>query len=80
VGAGFALAAKLTRPDETVVILYGDGSCGYGLVEFDTFVRMKTPVIAVVGNDACWSQVGTKLRPAGPRLRGELSCSSELGC
>lgn len=77
-GAGFALAAKLTRPDETVVILYGDGSCGYGLVEFDTFVRMKTPVIAVVGNDACWSQVGTEIKPARPRPSSELT--SKLGC
>lgn len=28
VGAGFALGAKLARPDANVVILYGDGSLG----------------------------------------------------
>ena len=57
VGAGFALGAKLCHPDVDVWILYGDGSAGYSLAEFDTFVRHGIPVIAVVGNDACWSQI-----------------------
>ncbi|KAK2514094.1 Ilvbl [Columba livia] len=57
VGGGFALGAKLCRPDAEVWVLYGDGSLGYSLMEFDTFVRHKTPVIALVGNDACWSQI-----------------------
>jgi thiamine pyrophosphate-dependent acetolactate synthase large subunit-like protein len=75
VGAGFALGAKLCRPEADVWILYGDGSAGYTLSEFDTFVRHGLNVIAVVGNDAAWSQiareqvellkddVGTVLRP-----------------
>jgi acetolactate synthase-1/2/3 large subunit len=37
--------------------LFGDGSVGYALAEFDTFVRHKIPVIAVVGNDASWAQI-----------------------
>ncbi|MBL0712085.1 MAG: hypothetical protein JJV98_00150 [Desulfosarcina sp.] len=57
VGAGFAAGAKLCRPDGEVWLLYGDGSAGYSLVEFDTFVRHGLPVIAVVGNDAGWSQI-----------------------
>ncbi len=57
VGAGFALGAALARPEREVWIVYGDGACGYGLAEFDTFVRHRIPVIAVVGNDACWSQI-----------------------
>jgi acetolactate synthase-1/2/3 large subunit len=57
VGAGFALGAKLCRPDAEVWILYGDGSAGYSLAEFDTFVRHGLAVIAVVGNDAGWSQI-----------------------
>jgi acetolactate synthase-1/2/3 large subunit len=56
-GAGFALGAAIARPDREVWILYGDGACGYGLVEFDTFVRHGIPVIAVVGNDAGWTQI-----------------------
>lgn len=57
VGAGFALGAKLVRPDAEVWIIYGDGSVGYSLAEFDTFARHHIPVIAVVGNDACWMQI-----------------------
>lgn len=57
VGAGFALGAALCRPDAQIWGLFGDGSVGYSLAEFDTFVRHKIPVIAVVGNDACWSQI-----------------------
>jgi thiamine pyrophosphate-dependent acetolactate synthase large subunit-like protein len=57
VGAGFALGATLARPDSEVWIVYGDGACGYGLAEFDSFVRHGIPVIAVVGNDAGWTQI-----------------------
>lgn len=57
VGAGFALGAKLCRPDAEVWILYGDGSVGYSLSEYDTFVRHGIPVIGVVGNDAGWTQI-----------------------
>ncbi len=57
VGAGFALGAKLVRPKAEVWILYGDGSVGYSLSEADTFVRHGLPVIAVIGNDAGWTQI-----------------------
>ena len=30
---------------------------GYSLSEFDTFVRHGIPIIAVVGNDAGWTQI-----------------------
>jgi acetolactate synthase-1/2/3 large subunit len=57
VGAGFALGAKLVRPEAEVWLIWGDGASGYGLAEFDSFVRHGVPVIAVVGNDASWSQI-----------------------
>ncbi len=57
VGAGFALGARLVRPQEEVWLIWGDGASGYGLAEFDTFVRHGVPVIAVVGNDASWAQI-----------------------
>ena len=57
VGAGFALGAAICRPECEVWIIFGDGACGYGLAEFDTFVRHGIPVIAVVGNDAGWTQI-----------------------
>ncbi|HEX4963106.1 MAG TPA: thiamine pyrophosphate-binding protein [Thermoanaerobaculia bacterium] len=57
VGGGFALGAKLCRPEADVWILYGDGSVAYSLAEFDTFARHGVAVIAVVGNDAGWTQI-----------------------
>uniref|UniRef100_A0A8D0HDK8 2-hydroxyacyl-CoA lyase 2 n=1 Tax=Sphenodon punctatus TaxID=8508 RepID=A0A8D0HDK8_SPHPU len=71
VGGGFALGAKICRPDSEVWILYGDGSLGYSIMEFDTFVRHKTPVIALVGNDACWSQIS---REQVPMLGSNVAC------
>jgi thiamine pyrophosphate-dependent acetolactate synthase large subunit-like protein len=57
VGAGFALGASVVKPQAEVWLVWGDGACGYGLAEFDTFVRHGIPVIAVVGNDAGWTQI-----------------------
>jgi len=41
VGGGFALGAKLCRPESEVWVIYGDGSLGYSVAEFDTFTRHK---------------------------------------
>jgi thiamine pyrophosphate-dependent acetolactate synthase large subunit-like protein len=58
VGAGFALGAKLSHPQKEVWLIYGDGAAGYSLQEFDTFVRHGIALIAVIGNDAGWTQIG----------------------
>ena len=57
VGAGFAVGARLCRPNSEVWVLLGDGAAGWSLSEFDTLVRHQLPVIAVVGNDAGWTQI-----------------------
>ncbi|XP_007956771.1 2-hydroxyacyl-CoA lyase 2 [Orycteropus afer afer] len=71
VGGGFALGAKLCCPDAEVWCLFGDGAFGYSLIEFDTFVRHKTPVIALVGNDAGWTQIS---REQVPHLGSNVAC------
>ena len=57
VGAGFAIGAKLCRPEDDIWVIYGDGAAGYSLQEFDTFVRHNLPIICLVGNDASWAQI-----------------------
>jgi acetolactate synthase-1/2/3 large subunit len=57
VGAGFALGAKLVHPESEVWVLFGDGALGYSIAEFDTFARHGISIIAVVGNDAGWTQI-----------------------
>ncbi len=57
IGPGFAMAAKLLRPNSRVVIVYGDGSFGLHALEFEALIRQKLPVVSVIGNDAAWMQI-----------------------
>jgi acetolactate synthase I/II/III large subunit len=57
VGPGYAMAAKLARPDANVVLVYGDGSFGFNGLEFEAMVRQNIPVISIIGNDAAWTQI-----------------------
>jgi len=54
-GPGYAIAAKLARPDRQVLLLSGDGAFGFAAMEFDTMVRHRIPVVCVVGNNSIWA-------------------------
>jgi len=54
-GPGYALAAKLARPEREVCLLLGDGAFGFSGLEFDTLVRHGVPVVAVMGNNGIWA-------------------------
>ena len=54
-GPGYALAAKLARPDRQVVLLQGDGAFGFSGMEWDTLVRHEVPVVSVIGNNGIWA-------------------------
>ena len=54
-GPGYALAAKLARPDRQVVLLLGDGAFGFSGMEFDTLARHGVGVVAVMGNNGIWA-------------------------
>jgi acetolactate synthase I/II/III large subunit len=54
-GPGFALAAKLARPESQVCLLLGDGAFGFSGLEFDSFVRHGLPVVGVMGNNGIWA-------------------------
>ncbi len=53
-GPGYALAAKLARPDRQVVLLLGDGAFGFSGMEFDTLARHGVDVVGVMGNNGIW--------------------------
>jgi acetolactate synthase-1/2/3 large subunit len=57
VGAGFILGAHAARPGAEIWAIFGDGALGFSLAEFDTLVRNRVPVVAVVGNDGKWAQI-----------------------
>lgn len=56
IGAGLpnGIALQLAHPDRRVVVVTGDGALGFYIAELDTAVRLKLPLILVVGNDAGW--------------------------
>ncbi len=51
----YALAAKIARPDATVVALLGDGTAGFHFSEFETAHRYGADFIAVIGHDSRWN-------------------------
>jgi len=53
-GLGYAAAARLARPSAQVVLLLGDGAAGFSLMDVDTLVRHRLPVVMVVGNNGGW--------------------------
>ncbi len=53
-GLGYAIAARLARPDSQVVLLLGDGAAGFSLMDVDTLVRHNLPVVMVCGNNGIW--------------------------
>ena len=59
VGLPFALAAKVARPEEPVVLISGDGAFGLSAMEMDTAARHHLPVIVVVANNGGWGDVAT---------------------
>ncbi len=54
-GLGAAIAARLARPSSQVVLLLGDGAAGFSLMDVDTLVRHKLPVVMVMGNNSAWA-------------------------
>jgi thiamine pyrophosphate-dependent acetolactate synthase large subunit-like protein len=91
-GFGYALAAKLARPDRQVVLLLGDGAFGFSGMELDTLARHGVAVVAVVGNNGIWAlekhpmeamygySVAADLRPQTryDQVAEALGCHGEL--
>jgi len=91
-GFGYALAAKLARPDRQVVLLLGDGAFGFAGMELDTLARHGVAVLAVIGNNGIWAlekhpmealygySVAADLRPATryDQVAEALGCQAEL--
>lgn len=53
-GLGYAIAARVARPDAQIVVMLGDGAAGFSLMDVDSLVRHDLPVVMVVGNNGIW--------------------------
>jgi acetolactate synthase-1/2/3 large subunit len=54
IGIPYGLGAKVACPEKAVLVVSGDGSFGFNAMEFDTAVRNKIPIVAVIANDQAW--------------------------
>lgn len=63
-GLPMAIAAKVARPDRTVVCITGDGAMGMTCQELETAARYGVKVITIVLNDRHWGMY----RPFGELL------------
>ncbi|MFY9690001.1 MAG: thiamine pyrophosphate-binding protein [Candidatus Acidiferrales bacterium] len=77
-GLGLSLGAQVAHPKRQVLCLVGDGAIGFTIAEFDTMIRHKLPIVAVVMNNHSWAAsqhfqeivsgrhrlIGTELRDA----------------
>ncbi|HEV8458532.1 MAG TPA: thiamine pyrophosphate-dependent enzyme, partial [Methylomirabilota bacterium] len=57
VGPSFAIAAKLLRPEQRVLLIAGDGAFGLNGMDIETAVRFRLPLTCVIGNDGGWGQI-----------------------
>jgi len=53
-GLGYAIGARIARPGAQVVLLLGDGAAGFSLMDVDTLVRHRLPVVMICGNNGIW--------------------------
>ncbi|HEX8132283.1 MAG TPA: thiamine pyrophosphate-dependent enzyme, partial [Actinomycetes bacterium] len=76
-GLGYALAARLARPGAQVVLLLGDGAAGFSLMDVDTLVRHRLPVVIVCGNNGIW---GLEKHPMRMLYGYDVAADLQPGC
>ncbi|MGI6366808.1 MAG: thiamine pyrophosphate-binding protein [Anaerolineae bacterium] len=79
-GVPGAMAARLAYPERPVVLISGDGSLGFGLMEFESAARQGLSFVTVVADDCAWGIVATgQERSCGRRLSSELGPADYAG-
>jgi acetolactate synthase-1/2/3 large subunit len=76
-GQGYAMAARVARPDAQIVVMLGDGAAGFSLIDVDTLVRQNLPVVMVVGNNGCW---GLEKYPMQAIYGYDVACDLQPEC
>ncbi len=76
-GPGYAIAARVARPDAQIVVMLGDGAAGFSLMDVDTLVRHNLPVVMVVGNNGMW---GLEKYPMRAIYGYDVACDLQPGC
>lgn len=50
-GLGFAMGAKLARPDQLCINVWGDAAIGFTGMDFETAVRERIPILSILLNN-----------------------------
>jgi acetolactate synthase I/II/III large subunit len=76
-GLGYAIAARIARPAAQVVLLLGDGAAGFSLMDVDTLVRHRLPVVMICGNNGIW---GLEKHPMQAIYGYDVAAELQPGC
>jgi acetolactate synthase-1/2/3 large subunit len=76
-GLGYAIAARIARPSSQVVLLLGDGAAGFSLMDADSLVRHRLPVVMVCGNNGIW---GLEKHPMQAIYGYDVAADLQSGC
>jgi acetolactate synthase-1/2/3 large subunit len=76
-GLGYAIAARVARPEAQVVLLLGDGAAGFSLMDVDTLVRHGLPVVMICGNNGIW---GLEKHPMQALYGYDVAADLQPGC
>ena len=76
-GLGYAIAARIARPAAQVVLLLGDGAAGFSLMDADTLVRHRLPVVIICGNNGGW---GLEKHPMRALYGYDVAADLQPGC
>jgi acetolactate synthase-1/2/3 large subunit len=76
-GLGYAIAARVARPQAQIVLLLGDGAAGFSLMDADTLVRHQLPVVMVCGNNGIW---GLEKHPMQALYGYDVAADLQPGC
>jgi acetolactate synthase I/II/III large subunit len=76
-GLGYAIAARIARPQAQVVLLLGDGAAGFSLLDADTLVRHGLPVVMICGNNGIW---GLEKHPMHALYGYDVAADLQPGC
>ncbi len=76
-GLGYAMAARIARPQSQIVLLLGDGAAGFSLMDVDTLVRHRLPVVMIVGNNGVW---GLEKGPMQMLYGYDVAADLQPGC
>ena len=76
-GLGYAIGARVARPEAQVVLLLGDGAAGFSLLDADTLVRHRLPVVMICGNNGIW---GLEKHPMQALYGYDVAADLQPGC